>query len=404
MPYYQRNLLILSFTVFLAAFSWNQVMPFLPLFLMDVGITENLPFWSGILFSAQFVATIIMGPFWGKMSDRYGRKLMVVRAGFFLVVIYFGMSVCQTFWQLLILRMLNGALTGFIPGSIALIATNTPQQLSGRYLSIIHSASAFGAIIGPALGGLLASLFGYRGSMILSGLLVLSAMLMVYWLVEEREKPAPVEPTSIWQDYKLAFAMPVMLGAMLADFTNAIVNSSIQPVLALYINEMAPHASRTLSGLVFALPGLAMVLTAYSWSRLGEKISYQRSMLIALIGVSISGILLGFTHSVPAFALVYFILGIFAAAVTPTAAALVATKIDPQFRGRAYGLQHAARTFGFFLAPLNAGIIGNSIGLNSAFLAMGTVSLLMTLGLRVQMRSWGKGAAVTECIPVKAGE
>jgi hypothetical protein len=47
MTYYRRNLLVLSFTIFLAAFSWEQIAPFLPLFLKDLGITQNLPFWSG---------------------------------------------------------------------------------------------------------------------------------------------------------------------------------------------------------------------------------------------------------------------------------------------------------------------------------------------------------------------
>lgn len=94
MIYYQRNLLILSTTLFLAAFSWEQIAPFLPLFLKDLGVASNLPFWSGLLFTLQFSASALMDPFWGKTADKYGRKLMTMRAGLCLSLVYFGMSVC----------------------------------------------------------------------------------------------------------------------------------------------------------------------------------------------------------------------------------------------------------------------------------------------------------------------
>jgi MFS family permease len=280
MTYYRRNLLILSFTIFLAAFSWEQIAPFLPLFLKDLGITKNLPFWSGLLFTLQFLASSMMGPFWGKMADKYGRKPMVLRAGICLSAVYFGMSMCQNYGQLLFLRIMNGMLTGFIPGSVALIATNTPTTVSGRYVSVAYTLQSAGAILGPALGGLLAAIIGYRGSMLLSGSLVAFAFLLVIIFVEEREKPKLVVKTSIWQDCKEAFKIPVLLTVMYVEFINAMVMSALLPILALYIQKIAPHANKIFSGFTYSLPGLALFLTAYLWSRVGERISYSRTILI----------------------------------------------------------------------------------------------------------------------------
>lgn len=241
MTYYQRNLFILSFTIFLAAFSWEQIAPFLPLFLKELGVTADLPFWSGLLFTLQFSASSLMGPFWGKMADKYGRKPMVLRAGICLSLVYFGMSLCQNYSQLVFLRIMNGVLTGFIPGSIALIATNTPKSFSGRYVSIAYTLQSAGTILGPALGGLLAVITGYRGSMLLSGSLVFLGFLLVTFFVEEREKPQITVKTSIWQDYQLIFKMPVMVTVMNVEFINAMVMSSILPILALYLNQIAPQ-------------------------------------------------------------------------------------------------------------------------------------------------------------------
>ncbi|HYH05153.1 MAG TPA: MFS transporter, partial [Bacillota bacterium] len=92
-------------------------MPFLPLFIQDLGVKDGIAFWSGMILAAQTVASIVMMPLWGKVADKYGRKPMIIRAGICLALIYLGMSLCQTLWQLLLLRLLNGMLTGFIPSS-----------------------------------------------------------------------------------------------------------------------------------------------------------------------------------------------------------------------------------------------------------------------------------------------
>lgn len=388
MTYYQRNLLILSFTIFLATFSWQQIAPFLPLFLKDLGVTANLPFWSGLLFTLQFSASSLMGPFWGKMADKYGRKPMVMRAGIFLSLVYFGMSLCQNYSQLVFLRVMNGFLTGFVPGSIALIATNTPNTASGRYVSIAYTLQSAGTILGPALGGLLAVIAGYRGSMVLSGTLVLIAFLLVVFFVEEREKPLITTKTSIWQDCKLVFKIPVMVTVMSVEFISAMVMSSLLPILALYLHQIAPNANGLISGITYSMPGLALFLTAYLWSRIGEKISYPRTILIGLTGVGSVGVLLGLVGNIWLFAALYFIFGIFAAAVSPSSAALIATNVNSDFQGRAYAMQQTSRTLGLFIAPLTSGIIGTYFGLNWIFVCFGIACLLLTLGVRKQIQGW----------------
>lgn len=389
MIYYQRNLLILSATLFLATFSWEQVAPFLPLFLKDLGVTSDLPFWSGLLFTLQFSASALMGPFWGKMADKYGRKLMTMRAGLFLSLVYFGMSICQNYSQLVVLRVLNGILTGFIPGSIALIASNTPQSESGRYVSVAYTFRSAGIVVGPALGGLLAAVTGYRGSMLVSGTLVFIAFLMVTFFVEEREKPQISVKTSIWQDFQSFFKMPVMVTVMSVEFINAMVTSAFNPILALHLHKIAPDAANILSGFTYSLPGLALFITAYLWGRIGEKISYARTIVIGLTGMSLSAILLGTVANIWLFGALYFIFGIFAAAILPSSAALAATKVDSDFRGRAFAMQQTARTIGQLIAPVTSGLIGNYFGLNWIFVCFGSLCFWITLlGIRKQIQSW----------------
>jgi DHA1 family multidrug resistance protein-like MFS transporter len=391
MIYYKRNLLVLSVTTFLASAGWTQIMPFLPLFIKDLGVHDHLAFWSGMVMASQTIATIVMMPFWGKIADKYGRKLMIIRAGICLSLIYLGMSLCQSLWQLLVLRVLNGVLTGFVPSSMTLVATNSPQSESARNVSLLQSTVAFGTIAGPTIGSVVAGVVGYRGSMVVSFLAVGFAVSLVAWLVEERQKASPKEKTSLWQDFRLAFHMPVLLTAMLADMVAGLVTMSSQPILILHLQNMVGKAADTFCGPIFSLPGLAVVLTNYSWCRIGEKKSFQKIVLLGLTGMGLVNLAQGFAGNVWLFAGLYFLGGVFAAAVSPNTAALVATKVDSSFQGRAFAIQQSSRNFGSLVAPLLAGVIGTYFDFHWLFIIIGSSAVIGMFLIRLQVRTWTSG-------------
>lgn len=394
MVYYRRNLLVLSLTTFLAACSWNQIMPFLPLFIKSLGMSKGLAFWSGVIMAAQTVATIVMMPFWGKVADKYGRKLMIIRAGICLALIYLGMAFCREFWQLLLLRLLNGGLTGFIPSSVTLVATNSPKGEGPRNVSIVQSAVAFGGIAGPSVGSFLARWAGYRGSMLVSAVVVGTAVLLVHLLVEERQKVQRCAPTtSLWQDFRKAVKMPVLLTAMLSDMTAGLVTMAVPPILILHIQRMTGAAADLFCGPIFALPGLAILLTNYLWCRMGERKTFQAVIGWGLAGMSLFTLMQGFTANVWIFAGCYFIAGVFAAGVSPNTAGLVATRIEPDFQGRAFAILQSARNLGGLVAPLVSGVIGSLYSFQWVFLVTGSISLIALMLIRIQRRSWTGGLA-----------
>jgi DHA1 family multidrug resistance protein-like MFS transporter len=390
MPYYRKNLLILSTTIFLTAVSWNQVMPFLPLFMKDMGLKHNLLGWVGIVFALQSAASIIAQPFWGKMGDKYGRKPMAIRAGLCLAGIYFAMSFCQTPLQLAVLRFLNGALTGFIPMSMALIATNTPQKHAARSIATAQTASAAGLIVGPAIGGLLAGLVGYRGSMQVSGAAVFISTLLVLWLVQERSRDEIVEPTSLFQDFSIALRSKVLSSVMLTVMLYGLFVAAISPILALHLSNMNGRETTVwLTGIVFSLPPIALVLTAHSWTRFGERMGYDRGIQIGLVGAGLCGLALALVHNLWLFSGIFFVAGIFLASLNPSTGALICTRVEAGFRGRAYGMQSSAAMLGSLVAPLAATRIGMVFGLSSVFAFVGISALAGSLAFFLLVN--GKG-------------
>lgn len=390
MPQHRRNLYVLSTAIFLAAISWNQVLPFLPRFLEEMGVKKNLLQWSGVVYACQSLAAIVTLPFWGKMGDRYGQKRMTIRAGICLTGIYFGMSVCNAPWQLAMLRFLNGALTGFVPGSVALIACNTPEELAPRAVATAQTSSAAGQIIGPAIGGAMAavSFIGYRGSMRISGVAVLISTIMVWRLVKVKSKPAPVEKTSLLQDFATSLKSPALASVMVAVMLYSAFFAAIQPFLVIHLGRIAGRSPQWVSGVVFSLPPLAFLLSAQPWTRFGEKWGFHNGVIIGLLGASVCVACLCPIRNIWAFAAVFFLSGLALASVNPSCGAIICDKVDEGFRGRAYGMLYSAGTFGSLWAPLAAAPIAGWFGIPVIFACLGGLLLIGVAAFRVLVRKW----------------
>ncbi len=161
---WKRNLAVAWLGCFLTGAAFSLVMPFLPLYVEQLGVTGHsaLNMWSGLVFSITFLFSAMASPFWGGLADRKGRKIMLLRSALGMAIIMALMGVAQNVWQFLILRALLGLLGGFIPNANALIATQIPRHKSGWALGTLSTGGVSGALLGPLAGGLLADNYGLR--------------------------------------------------------------------------------------------------------------------------------------------------------------------------------------------------------------------------------------------------
>lgn len=389
MPYYRRNLLVLSLTIFLAALSWNQVVPFLPIFIKQMGVTgKALYTWSGVSIAIPSIAAIFAQVFWIKVGDKYGRKPMIIRAGVCLALAYFFMSICRTPFQLAIIRFLSGALTGFIPGSVALIATNTPQEEAPRAMAIAQTMSAVGQIAGPSIGFALAQIWGYRGSMQVSGMAVAFSTLLALILVKEPNKVQITAKTNMLEDLMISMRSPVISSLVVPVFLAGTFGQAIFSVLSLQLQHMGGNAPKSFEGIVYALPAIAFAGTAYFWTRLGERFSFSLSMQIGLVGTAISAVILTTLNNIYAFSGVFLFAGISVASIGPSMAAILCTKVSDEFRARAYGFQSAVSSLGAFLSPLAAGRIAASFGIPYVYTFLGILFAIGSLTYPLMARRW----------------
>ncbi|MDF2960056.1 MAG: major facilitator superfamily 1 [Paenibacillus sp.] len=363
-----------------------MVVPFLPLFLIHIGVNENLEMWSGLLFSSAFLAGAISAPFWGAMGDKYGRKPMIVRAGFVICIIYVLTAFVTNPYQLLALRVAQGLLTGFIPGSIALVGTNTPENKVGYALSMMSTATATGGIMGPLLGGVLSNLFGSRIAFASAGGLVLLATLLILGWVKEEKITANKKRTPFFSSLKLLSHNRPFMTVLLLTLLTQLSVMTIEPVLPLYIVQIGGSVkdASLLAGIVFSLVGVASILFAPRWGRLGDKVGFRKILIVGLFVGGLGNLAQIPFHDIWGFSIVRFIYGAFFCAVFPALNAMIVRTTESEFRGQAFGLNQTANQLGGMLGPLIGGAISGVFTIHSVFWVTGLL-LLATMGLAYRL-------------------
>ncbi len=375
-PYYQSNIIVLGVCIFCCAVSYQLIMPFFPKLLAELGAPKgDISYWTGLIFSCQSAAFMVAAPLWGKVGDTYGRKKMILRAGFVISLSYFAMFLCRTPGQLLVIRVVNGFFTGFIPASITLISTNTPEEKVLPYVAAAQMLSAAGTLAGPAAGGILGALNGFQSVVLIGAGAVFLSTVAVIFFVKEINMPHPeaAEKTSLWQDIALSFRNPVIKQLVILNFFQGICTQGVMPFIIIHLEN---SVSEFMSGILYSLPASAMVFTAQRWSRLGKKYSQYMMLVVGYIGSGAAILLLANVHNTVLFAVFMFLFGVMNSGITTNLTAKTVSSIEEDFRGRALSIQSTFQTLGNVTAPVTVGVITKTHGTAFSFSIVGVITLL----------------------------
>lgn len=375
---WKRTLWILWIGVLLCSASYTMSVPFLPLFLLELGVEERtVNFWAGVVHSSAFLVGAFMAPLWGALADKYGKRKMVIRAGLSLAVIYALIAFVQNPWQLVVVRMLHGLVGGFVPASMSIVASVAPQDKMGWSLGMMQAGVMTGGIMGPLGGGLLAVWFGQRASFVIAAVFIFVATLAVLFWVKESGKDTAAKNAKFWRDLRDAFRSPQLVYMLLLLLLFQLAVNMIQPLLTLHIANLRGSVEGAVlsSGFVFALIGIAGIVASPLWGKTGEIRGFA---LVLTVCLSASGLMLGlqyFVHNLSLFTLLQFMFGFFMAGVTPAIQTLMVRGTDESFRGRSFGLTTSANQMGAMFGPLIGGALGLFLSIHWIFVTAGFILL-----------------------------
>ena len=383
---WQRTLYIMFTAQFMVAVGFSSIFPFLPFYVAELGTntTLSIEVLAGLVYSSQSFTMMISAPIWGTLADRLGRKLMVERAMFGGAILLLLMAFARSAEDVVILRAIQGLVTGTVAAANALVAAEAPRKHMGYAMGLLQVGFGAGLAIGPLIGGAVSDAFSYAATFYVTSAMLFLAGVLV--LVGVREVFEPVEKKtgtrfgfkSLWQGILKTEGVSATFGMR---FLGSLGRMMIIPIIPLFIQALLvdPERLNTFTGLMMGVASAATTVSAVYFGRLGDKIGHRK----VLIGCSLLSALL-YVPQVwvgAGWQLMIFqvLVGVAIGGVIPTVSALLATYTRHGEEGAVYGLDNSINAAGRAIAPLMGAWVATMFGLRATFVATGIIFLVSVL-------------------------
>src|SRR5262245_31108336 len=233
---WRRNQAAVTAAAFIGFTGFTLVMPFLPLYLADLGVqsTSAIAIWSGLSLGVTPGVTALMAPVWARVADRFGRKMLVARSLASFVVIMSVMAYVTAPWQVFALRAIQGLFAGYGAIAMTMAAESAPPEHLATAIGWVQTAQRLGPALGPVFGGVLAQAVGLRSTFLVSAGFYFAAFLLV--MIAYREAPMASRPAAGVATVTAATLRGVRHFALFVAtvFALQLVDRSFGPILPLY--------------------------------------------------------------------------------------------------------------------------------------------------------------------------
>ncbi len=375
---------ILFLTMFIVMVGFGVIMPILPFYAENMGATATD---LGLLFAAYSVVQFLFSPIWGQMSDRVGRKPMIVLGlvGFALSFVLFGLA--NSLAMLFVARILGGILSAAtLPTVMAYIADTTDTKSRGGGMGVLGAAMGMGITFGPVIGGYLGDINAALPFYFAAGLGFAVAIFAAFLLPESRSKAAQMAarqnpnnrrgPMGNLADVGKALLGPIgfiLLLAFLASFASA----NLEGTFALF-SEAHLGFDASQMGLLFGVMGIVMALTqAFLVGPFINRWGEQRMIQIGLISSAIGFICLLFTYDMLSMVVVMAVMGVGNAALRPAVNSLASKRSSADQQGAVMGVVNSYNSLGRIFGPILGGFIFDALGYQWPYITGGILFLFI---------------------------
>ena len=361
---WRRNQLVMTAVVFVVFTGFAFVLPFLPLYVRELGVTgeEQVAQWAGVLIGVAPLLAGLLAPVWGRLADRYGQKRMAIRALLSYVVLLVLSAFVTSVGQLFVLRAGIGLFGGIGPLGLAMATSGAPREHTGRAVGAIQSAQILSAAVGPLLGGLLADTIGIRWTFLVTAAAcaVALALLVLYYEEARGAEPAGEAVVAPGRPPLSAVLRVPHVAALLAIlFLVNFVGRSFTPILPLHLQSLGVTPAR-LALSTGALISAYSVAAAISAALLGRA-THRWAPRGLLVGSLLAGALtvwpmarVASFESVLALAI---LLGLASGGALTLCYTIGGLIVSGDVRATAFGFFSAAALFGGAVSPSVAGLL-----------------------------------------------
>ena len=381
---WRRNLYAVAAASFIGFTGFTLVMPFLPLYLEQLGVTDvgDISLWAGVSLGVTPAITAVMSPFWGRLGDRYGRKFMIERSLASFVVVMTAMAFVTRPWHVFALRAVQGLFAGYGALALTMAADSAPRHQKGYAIGFVQSAQRLGPALGPVIGGVVAQAVGLRRAFFVTAAFYAFAFVLVMFVYDETAaiRPGAEQPSQERVTFRNVLAFENFLLLMLVIFGIQFVDRSFGPVLPLFVAglDATPASVPLISGILFSIVAATAAVGNNICARMLRRHS-PRSVIAtscAVAAVGVAGYLL--TNSAWYLLLPTIPFGL-AVGAGMTAAYTAASAIIPTgATGVGFGLLTTASLAGLALSPVINGFVG-AASIRAVFVADAVILAILAI-------------------------
>lgn len=392
METWKRTVYISLICVFCTSFGVSQLAPILPLYFHDLGVRtpSAMSLWSGLATGATYLIVCLVAPFWGRVADKKGRKITLIRSSFGMALCNLLLAFQTTPEGVVIIRLIQGLVSGFYSATITLIASESPIERTGWALGLLASANLAGSLIGPLLGGYIADTIGIRNDFILVGILMSLAGLLATIFIHENYVPKPnVEKLSISKLKKQIPEFNSIVALCVASFIYAICIMSLQPVISVYIKGIVPSNTENLAfiaGAVFSAMGIAQLISSSPLGKLVDKIGPRKVLVVSLIYVGLFNIPQAYVTDVYQLALIRFLQGFGLGGMLPALNTYLSSKTPREFTGQVFSDNQSSLFLGYFLGAVGGASLMAWLGFTTLFWVSGGLFIISALWIGLKLK------------------
>jgi MFS family permease len=363
--------------MFINLLGFGIIVPLLPFYAKSF---QAPPWQVALIFSAYAVGAFFGEPFWGRLSDRLGRKPILISTVTGNCLCYLALAFAPNIYVAFLVRLLGGMASGngaVIQGYIADVTP--PEQRAGK-MSWLGAAYNIGFIVGPALGGMLAHpAAGHAGFriplLVASGLSALCVAGLIFFLRESRTRQRVGHRPNRWAVLNTALTNPVVGRLMLVTFLAGCAFNGIESVFGLW--AQARFAWNTWDiGLAFAVTGVVaatcqIFITGPASRRFGEARMLAVGMGLTTVCAALQPLSVGSVMIVALLATSAFGQSV----AWPNVSALVSRNVDWEHQGQYLGLNNAVGALARLVGPSIAALTFSNIGVDAPFFSAGLMVL-----------------------------
>ena len=403
---WKRNQLAVNIAAAMIFLGFTLVTPFLPFYIESIGVhgEARIALWSGFLLTVSPFLAALLGPFWGRLADHLGMKVMVQRVLFTIAVHWGLMFFTRTVWHVLALRIMLGLFSGFGTMSVALVTHGCPRERIGHAVGTLQATQIMSTAIGPFVGGLLAAGIGIRNTYLVTCTLCTLAFLFVLLLYrdipasEAGESPVVVTqagPVSEgWRAIlprrlrgaraaKPSFAailrLPLLLPLLPLLFLVNMVDRALFLIVPLCVAAPGMHirSLEATTGVVMSGGAFAASASAYVFGRIaGRRAHATRLLLVSLLAGAALIIAMALAHDVVGFTAARILLGLAVGGAPTLAYTIAGDHIPDTVRASTYALLSSTAMLGASLGPTMTGVL-SAASLRAPLWAGGATYLLL---------------------------